>query len=298
MELVEKYILWDSVEGFASSVGMSVNLLFHWRRCKHRFVTPCTEPDSHGKLRDFYKPRGEFKKLLRAIDKGLKKYPLPDCFCGSRKGVSAVDCAMQHIKNPYILKLDLRKYFPNTSFRRVQWALEPLAGDEAVSKLVTELCTFDHHLPQGFPTSPTISEMVLLPLARKLQILCVEHDLTITTWIDDICISGSKVLCGLEQQIIDLFGQMRFKLNFDKKELSRPGNWIVITGVRIENGHATTRREFDAKFLEDIFVNNYQGSQFDEALALRIKGKLAWMRQVDPNKSRRYAAYRRQHITI
>ncbi|MBU1319885.1 MAG: reverse transcriptase family protein [candidate division Zixibacteria bacterium] len=271
----------------AKTLKVPVDDLFAWCGRKKRFVTE-EERLIGAKYRQLKVPHGEFKELLRKIDQQLKRCPIPNYFYGSRKGVSAIDCALVHLHSPYILKLDLKDFFPSTDYRRVSNSLSQVCDKEAVLKLLTELCTFQHHLPQGFPTSTTIAELTLIPLAQRLFGMCNQYGLQLSIYVDDICISGSPVLLRLEARILRMFQEMHFRLNLKKKELRSKQEGIAVTGVFMQNGFCTTKPKFDEKLLKKIWAYELAQMICDSTLAEdllgSIRGQLLWTRQLDESK--------------
>ena len=288
---LSKKQLWTDVNSLARSLDTTVETLLYWRSNKSRYVRVETELVG-SKERELAKPRGDFKRLLKDIDRQLKKYPLPPYFFGSRKGASAIDSALVHRDSAYILKIDLKRFFPKTTHHRVKNALSQLTSDDKTTNLLTELCTYDHRLPQGFPTSSTIAELVLLPLGRRLRGLCDTYNLKLSIYIDDICISGGHILNDLEVKILDLFRDMRYKWNPEKKMLVSVDNGITITGVLLKDGHATTKPQFDEEVEQDIWLYKFAQWCGDTARARNIletlHGRLQWMSQVDPKKAKWY----------
>jgi len=284
--------LLTDLDSFAESLHRTIDTLYYWRSNKRNFVS--VEPRQIGtKVRQLAIPRGDFKRLLQDIDKQLKRYPLPLYFYGSRKGVSAVDSALVHKDSRYFLKIDLKRFFPNTTHHRVRNALSQLSGDIEVSKLLTELCTFNYRLPEGFPTSSTISELVLLPLGRRLNGLCDDYNLKLSIYIDDICISGGKVLNDVEKKIFWLFRNMRYEWNPKKTTLVPSSNGIEVTGVYLKDDFVTTSPEFDEQVKQEIwlyhFVKWYGDTERSREIFKTLQGRLnSWMKQVDPIKAEGY----------
>lgn len=289
MEVYLKKKLWNSIDEFAEAIRVSPETLYYWMRESKNSVHAESELIK-GKSRNLVKPRSDYKALLKKIDCGLKTYPLPKYFFGSPKGVSQIDCARVHISSPYILKLDLKAYYPSTGHRRVQGAFSMVTGDPKLSSLLTRLCTYNYQLPQGYPTSQTIAELILIPLSKRLFALCKEYGLKLTIYIDDIVISGSKILFSKEKLILSIFQEMNFQLNFDKKELVKNKSGIDITGVHIENRRATTKSKFDESLrLHYLMCELWpHDSEIRKQLRRSLIGKKNWMKQVDEVKLRRF----------
>ncbi|MBU0630223.1 MAG: hypothetical protein KKC80_04800, partial [Candidatus Margulisbacteria bacterium] len=175
-------------------------------------------------------------------------------------------------------------------------ALSFITKDEQLANLITGLCTYDYILPQGFPTSNTIAEIVLIPLARRLNGLCQKYGLNMSIYIDDICISGSDVLLKLSDRIIGIFMEIKFILNFDKYALASKTDGVTVTGVYLKNNVATTAPEFDQKMISEILsynlmVQSSEESFFGESLRKnyrRINSRLNWVKGIDKKKANKF----------
>ena len=72
-------------------------------------------------------------------------------------------------------------------------AFRELGMSSACSNLLTKLVTVQEpwpQLPQGFPTSPKVTALVLKKLEKRLRVLAEKYKWDITYWYDDISISG------------------------------------------------------------------------------------------------------------
>lgn len=63
---------------------------------------------------------------------------------------------------------------------------EKIGYPENVSKVLGTLCCLHRHLPQGAPTSPSLSNIVSYEMDRKLAALAAEYGLTYTRYADDL----------------------------------------------------------------------------------------------------------------
>jgi RNA-directed DNA polymerase len=67
-----------------------------------------------------------------------------------------------------------------------------------IKEMFVTLCTRNGETPQGAPTSPMITNMVMVPNDVAITKYCKEHDLVYTRYADDILIS-SRVSFDWEQ---------------------------------------------------------------------------------------------------
>ena len=99
-------------------------------------------------------PEGELKLLQKAIYKVLLK-PLvfPHYLCGGVPGKTVLDNVFIHLNAPFLVTLDIKKFFRRiTTFQVFRVWNEVLNCTPRISKLLTQVTTFERHLPQGAPT--------------------------------------------------------------------------------------------------------------------------------------------------
>jgi RNA-directed DNA polymerase len=101
-----------------------------------------------------------------------------------------------------------------------------------VAKLLTELTTYDWHLPQGAPTSSAIGNIFLASIYAPIVLASERKGLTISTWVDDLIFSGADAREVMEtvRATLALHG---FKVSREKRKVLGPRNEKIITGVRL-----------------------------------------------------------------
>lgn len=267
--------LWLDISDFSRRSGISSDSLLHFKKYKYLNVRTKTR-DINGKVREFAVPSPQYKKLLKSIDAQFKRCQLPTYFYGSRKGCSAIDAAFVHVRSPYIYKLDLSNFFSNTKNQRIYNAISQLTDCMELSTILTELCTYNFRLPQGFPTSSTLSEIVLLPLGRRLHGICKKYNLKLSIYIDDITISGGNGLINAVPMILKIFDSLDFSINSKKSGVFNSTEGCIVTGVYIRYGIAKTTPELDSDLNKLIQLCEEQGTSMDAKTKRLIEGKLAW----------------------
>jgi len=95
-------------------------------------------------------------KLIQAnLAQILSKVYIPKAtvhgFC---KGRSILSNANKHVKQKYVLNIDLLGFFPSINFGRVRglFMAEPYCLNEKVSTVLAQICCFNNEIPQGAPT--------------------------------------------------------------------------------------------------------------------------------------------------
>lgn len=144
------------------------------------------------KTRQIDNPQNPLKSLQRRIKtRLLDRVPLPPFVVGGVPGRSARQNSALHVGRREVVTLDVREFFPTVLALRIfkMWR-RVFRASVSVARLLTNLTTFDGHLPQGCPASNAIANLVVLPLAWELHDLCAASRLVFTIYVDDISISG------------------------------------------------------------------------------------------------------------
>ncbi|MBO7477732.1 MAG: RNA-directed DNA polymerase [Salinivirgaceae bacterium] len=122
-----------------------------------------------------------------------------ECATGFVPGRSIVDGARVHLSQKYVYNIDLKDFFTSVTAQRLvnRLQIEPFGLSEDMAQLVANLCCdktkYDKFvLPQGAPTSPTITNFICDSLDRKLIKLAAAHNLRYSRYADDITFSGMQ----------------------------------------------------------------------------------------------------------
>ncbi len=172
--------------------------------CAGRYYRPFDQrPVGGSKWRHIDQSLGELKSLQKRIHRSiLSTVFLPDTMLGSSPGRCLTENLEIHTDTPFVLGLDLRSCYPRTSHRRVFRLYRELFGaSERIASALTKLTTFQHRVPQGAPSSPTLVNLSLLPLHREILSLASQIGAKATFWVDDITISGARAPEMIESAI-------------------------------------------------------------------------------------------------
>lgn len=161
-------------------------------------------------------------------------------------GKSIVDNAKMHIGKKYVYNIDLEAFFPSIHFRRVKTVLglspfNLINEREELAFLIANLCCEKEneddekgYLPQGAPTSPTITNIICQRLDRKLSKLAKKNKATYTRYADDITFSSDTNIFNeifYQKLLIIIEFEERFKINEKKVRLQNYSIRQEVTGV-------------------------------------------------------------------
>ena len=140
----------------------------------------------NGKYRILYEPNPELKQWqLAALEKMYKTKP-HNCNHGFVPSRSIATNAAKHIGRNYVLSMDIKSFFPNTTETKVEKIFTRFFPDwiEFLPRFV-----WKNHVPQGAPTSPWIANFALWDFDNYIQKLSKENNMTYTRYADDLTFS-------------------------------------------------------------------------------------------------------------
>lgn len=223
-----------------------------------RVITPSREP-----LKSIQ------EKIHRRI---LLKIQLPDYAFGGVKGRDNVQNALRHKGKKFNFTTDLSNYFPSISSSQVFKMFRNNGFSPSVSQILTKLTTYEGKLPQGTPTSPTISNLVFVPTGQKLYTLAEKNKITFTSFIDDLTFSSPHDFKELTHQFIEIITE-NFILSHKKTfyKTYRP----TITGIVVTNNYLYLPENFKKKLenLEGKTEEQINGLKNYEAKVLNTNKK-------------------------
>ena len=283
--------------------------------CKKRYTQFSIKKKSGGE-RIINAPVGGLKSILRSLNFVLQcVYEPHKAAMGFVREKSIVDNAKKHIGQPYVLNLDIKDFFHSFDRNRVKLGFmrKPFnlrQEREPIAFLLASLCTHPFEidgkiktvLPQGSPTSPTITNILLQDLDRRLTGLSNRFGLRYTRYADDITFSAYYNIYKNEEFIKELKriieDDQKLVINPNKTRLQKSVYRQEVTGL-IVNEKANVKRRYVKKIrqwlyfwekygydkAQQIFINDYIA---DKGHVLKGKpnlinvldGKLEYMKMV------------------
>ena len=231
------------------------------------------------------KKKGEFRTIdapvpmLKYIQRGLNfilqsVYTPHTAAMGFVQHRSVVDNAKVHTGQCLVYNIDLKDFFPSITAGRLYHRLisKPFALNEEVASIITDLCCYTnaegrHVLPQGAPTSPTITNIICERLDTKLTRLAKVYGLKYTRYADDISFSGmSNVFsdegkfCRSMRHIIE--EEEHFTINKDKTRLCHRGMRQEVTGLTVNQQENVSR-----KYIKQLrtLIHNWEMNGYEKA---------------------------------
>lgn len=193
--------------------------------------------------------------VLIKLHKNLQKYffsklPVSVAAKGFIKGCSYADFLEEHIGHEYFLRLDIKDFFDSITKESVIVGLDSFAEKEIVES-IAELCTWNERVPQGFVTSPAISNLIFRRLDQRIRKYCrsyqkeMKRTIFYTRYADDMLFSSIgfdfKKNKNFKRMIVHILEENGFKCNESKTIYSR--GEISLSGYVIKEDVHLSRKK-------------------------------------------------------
>lgn len=289
-------------------------------------------PKRSGGKRKISAPIPELKILQQKLNQILQTVydPMPSVhgFVWDRNVVTNSE---PHAGKRYILNLDIKDFFPSIHFGRVRglFMAKPYQLPAKVATMIAELCCYGNQLPQGAPTSPTVSNMICAKMDIQFQKLAKSCQSTYTRYADDLTFSTTRTkfptnLAKIQQEesqqrvklgqaILDILNQNGFAVNPNKVRLQSNDEHQEVTGLtsnEFPNVRRTLIREVRAmlhawrKYGLENAEQHYQQKHSDRGrikptgshqFQLALRGKINFIGMVRGEDDEIYQKYLHQY---
>lgn len=311
-EQLKRYELpvWKTEQDIATSLGISLKELWffsiHRERERQPHYITFAIPKRTGGKRLIMAPKRRLKRVQRELlDLLVGKLPVSEHAHAFRRGRSIRTGAEPHVGRLFVLKLDLKDFFPSVTFARVRGLLIAYGYSFPVATTLAVLLTEAErqpvqiegdvfHVPvgarycvQGAPTSPALCNALVLRLDHRLAGLARKHNLNFTRYADDLTFSGEMDRASaakvrvLVQRIVSEEG---FVVNAAKTRLMGRGARQAVTGVVVNQvlglSRKTRRRIRAAKHQ----MGKLEAVEFWEQQRW-LEGKLAYLNMLNPKQA-------------
>ncbi|MEH2399112.1 reverse transcriptase domain-containing protein [Nostoc sp.] len=196
-ELKERFYKLKTRKDIASLLEISdYQLRYHlYIYPRDKAYTTFQIPKKTGEYRTISVPHTCLKIIQRKLNQVLKcVYQPKPSTQGFVTGKSIVTNAKQHLRQRYVLNLDIKDFFSSINFGRVRglFMASPYNCTEEIATVLAQICCHENKLPQGAPTSPIVSNMISARLDSQLQRLAKKYHCIYTRYADDITFSTSR----------------------------------------------------------------------------------------------------------
>ena len=264
---------------------------------------------------------GGEQRIIRAPIKPLKDFqhqilpllelayqPRPHVH-GFVRGRSPITNAAIHRGQRWILRIDLRDFFPSINFGRVRGMFRayPFEYPEDVATLLAQICCHRNELPQGAPTSPLVSNLICRRLDKELASFGAAVHCHYTRYADDICLSsGRRAFPGqvatrindkpvLAPELRQIVVDNGFVVNDDKTRLMPRRQRQRVTGL-VVNTSVNVPREYRRHLRAVLHIWSRYGEEDAESAFKRANPNRNWPPEKPPAEFRLIIRGQLQHL--
>jgi len=234
----------------------------------------------NGKNRKLAYPVGPLRTIHEKLKFHLNKVKQPNYLFCPRKGRGQRDNAKYHIGNKQYLTLDLKQFYPSTTFAMIKsWLRDELGMYEDVAGLFATLATVDNIASFGSPLTPVLVSLVHRKLFNEIALECEKRDLTYSVWVDDLTISGNFVTGEFLTEIRSIIANYGLKSH---KVLFRCGNRpVFITGIGVVGRHLVAPKPLHLR-IKKLWDEYYSAhtSEEKESATQKLLSQLGTLRHI------------------
>ena len=218
---------------------------------KKRYTSFSIKKKSGGE-RNIHAPVNGLKHILRPFNIILNCVAEPHFKAtGFVPGKSIVDNAAQHVGKNYVYNIDLKDFFHSfdRSWVKYGFMIKPFnlgKEKEELAFLLASICTHPFEidgeiktvLPQGAPTSPTITNILCVKLDKRLNGLAKRFGITYSRYADDITFSSQTNVFNKEdflEELHRIIKDQKLEMNPSKTRLQQKGYKQEVTGLIVNN---------------------------------------------------------------
>ncbi len=252
-------IVYKELFFLACDLGVSEHTLYALSNHIGTHYKKVLLPKGNGEWRELHMPDKLLKMVQRRIAEKLLTLERVSRYATAyRPGCSPVANARHHLGAPVLLKMDIRHFFDHVIYPVVK---EKVFRAERYSDgnriLLTLLCMYKDTLPQGAPTSPAISNIVMCDFDDRIGAWCTERGIRYTRYCDDLTFSGDFDPAPVKAFVREELIKMGFYPNDKKTVVLRNGQRKTVTGI-VVNEKLNTASNYRKSLRQEVrFCQKY-----------------------------------------
>lgn len=301
-------IEYQEFSSLAHDLGFSAKALYTVSNHIHAHYHTVSIPKGNGEYRKLSVPDDFLKAIQKKInEKLLFQEAISPYATAYRPGGSTKRNAAPHIGNPTILKLDIRHFFDHLIYPVVKEKAFPAAHySEANRVLLSLLCIYKDALPQGAPTSPAISNIVMRDFDNTVGSWCSMQSIVYTRYCDDMTFSGDFDPEPVARFAETELRKMGLYLNSRKTVAVRTGQKHIITGI-VVNEKLSIPSAYKRRLRQEMFYCMKFGiashllqngiEEDPQIFAVKLLGKINYVLFVEPDncEMKNYAGWLKKY---
>ena len=287
-------IVYRELSSLEHDLGIPVKTLYGVSNSLSRHYRKVQIPKKSGGCRKLSVPDEILKKIQRQIsDVLLIHMPVSRYAKAYRFGSTTLKNAKPHVGKSVVLKLDILHFFDSIRYSDVKGKVFPAeVYAENIRILLAMLCYYKDFLPQGAPTSPAITNILMYEFDDMVGQWCREQNISYTRYCDDMTFSGDFDPTEVIRFVRTELKKMGFLLNEQKTRIQRPGQQQTVTGI-VVNEKLSIPTDYRRKLRQELYYCRKFGVHEhlqkigleipEETYRMQLLGKVNYVLQVHPD---------------
>ncbi len=255
---------------------------------------------SPGQFRTIAQPAREVKALQYWVMRNvLNRFDVHPAATAYREDLSIANNARPHVQGRFLLKMDFKDFFPSlkaSDFRTFLKKNKANLDNEEIEALCQILFwmpkgTNDLSLSIGAPTSPMLSNILMMDFDQRVSRFCAARNVAYTRYADDLSFSSarSEQLQTVERAVLSMCGRSRSPIltvnqgktvRVSKRDARRVTGLVLTNDRKISLGRDEKRR-IRAR------MHHFVTGRLQPEQILQLRGTLAYVKSVEPTFLRR-----------
>lgn len=190
------------------------------------------------------------RKILREI---ASKLSVSEYATAYKSGAKLENNARPHTGKKYILKMDITDFFGSIRFEQIySAAFNSRYFPKHIGVMLTTLCCFNDVLPQGAPTSPALSNLVLKNFDENIGSWCKKRGISYTRYCDDMTFSSDKNLYNVYIKVKGMLEDIGFEINETKTRFITNTARQTVTGLTV-NEKVSISKDYKRNLRQELF---------------------------------------------
>jgi RNA-directed DNA polymerase len=224
-------IIYD-ISHFAGLVGYNSNYIERAIVFTNHFYRKFSIPKTNGESRRISEPLPSLKDIqLWILNHVLYKVDASKFAKAYVPGVTLKQNLVFHKGQPIVLTIDIKDFFASIDRNKIEALFKGFGYSTLVSDLLAKLCCLNDKLPQGAPTSPCLSNLIMNDFDDEIYTYCRDNKIRYTRYADDMTFSGRFDSNAIKLKVTNELDKLSLTINPQKVKTMTSGKRQFVTGV-------------------------------------------------------------------
>lgn len=286
-------IIYRELSSLENDLGVSAKTLYALSNNIEKHYHRVTLPKRSGGTRVLSVPDPLLKQVQRIISERLLSFmPVSRYATAYKCGSSVIKNANRHVKKTKILKLDIKNFFDRVLYSQVKEKAFPSERySESNRVLLSMLCYYKDKLPQGAPSSPAITNIIMFDFDERVGEWCNEKGIGYTRYCDDMTFSGDFDDSDVVSFVSEELKKYGFYLNEKKTRSILNSQRQTVTGI-VVNDRLNVPYDYRRRIRQEVYYCCKYGVEghlakigFNDSCEIYLRGllgRIAFALQADP----------------